>query len=457
MLRLAGGGPAYGLPGQAFEATWALTNTGMITLSAGTLRAVASGGAAQTDDYAVTDLLSAESRMYTQTITPDAPLPYGREVIQHSGELQSGGSALATAAFSTPVRAPDLRATRLEVSVTQAITQHVLTYTWRVKNTGDWDAVGSSGVVTLGTGVRAWPGGEGVVTWSGDVTQGGEQVIVFTATAELGATVGVTAGEFVVRHPWRPEVTGVAQVRTAVIEVRGEGPAQRGPGDSYVVTWTVRNAGVLALEGGAVAYGVAGGAASGGEDGLATPFTPGMSATLTQTVTVDLPVRYGEETVWALAEVRGTSGVAAVGGVTTHIGAPDLRESWLVVTGTQVFLRDALRYEWHLKNSGDADALGTRAVVTLPGQAEYVFLGVESVTAGQTTWHEAGRQLEWEGDLPAGAEVVIVFHAETEFGMPAGELRSPFEVAHLALWRPVYYDRARYVQPYRVFIISVRR
>ncbi|MCS7060334.1 MAG: hypothetical protein RMN25_04130, partial [Anaerolineae bacterium] len=107
------------------------------------------------------------------------------------------------------------------------------------------------------------------------------------------------------------------------------------------------------------------------------------------------------------------------------------------------------------RNRGEAAALGARAVVTLPTDSRFEWLGVLSVSGGSVTWDGSGKRLMWDGDLAAGGEVEIVFKAQASFGLPQGVLASPFEVSHV--WRPVHRGVAQYGYPYRLYFMLVRK
>ncbi len=185
-----------------------------------------------------------------------------------------------------------------------------------------------------------------------------------------------------------------------------------------------------------------------------SPAQPGENA-LSYAVQPLVPLPYGAERVTVTLELLLNGEVWQTETAYVKVNAPDLRGSALFVEGRQDFVHDVLTYTWRLRNTGDADALGAQAVVTLPADALFQFLEVLSVSSGSVVWDETGKRLTWQGDLPQGAEVVVVFRARASFGLPRGALASPFEVRHA--WRPTYHSLATYDYPYRVYFMLVRK
>lgn len=166
------------------------------------------------------------------------------------------------------------------------------------------------------------------------------------------------------------------------------------------------------------------------------------------------PLPYGWERITATVELLLNGEVWQVEQARVRARAPDMRGSALLMVGQQEFVHDVLTYTWRLRNTGDADALGARAVVTLPADSRFQWLGVLSVSSGVATWDDVGKRLLWEGNLLAGGDVEIIFKAQASFGLPQGVLASPFEVSHG--WRPTHYGVAQYGYPYRVYFMLVR-
>jgi hypothetical protein len=167
------------------------------------------------------------------------------------------------------------------------------------------------------------------------------------------------------------------------------------------------------------------------------------------------PLPYGAERITVTAELLLNGEVWQVEQAQVRVRAPDFRTSSLTVAGSQLFVHDILTYTWRLRNTGDADAIGAQAVVTLPADARFEFQGVLSVSGGTATWDGVAKRLTWQGDLPVGGEVVVTFLAQASFGLPQGTLNSPFEVSHP--WRPTHFGTAQYDYPYRVYFMIVRR
>jgi uncharacterized repeat protein (TIGR01451 family) len=167
------------------------------------------------------------------------------------------------------------------------------------------------------------------------------------------------------------------------------------------------------------------------------------------------PLPYGSELITVTAELLLNGEVWQVERAQVRVRAPDFRTSSLTVAGSQLFVHDILTYTWRLRNTGDADAIGAQAVVTLPEDTRFEFLEVLSVSSGAVLWDGSNKRLIWQGDLPMGSEVVITFRAQASFGLPRSTLASPFEVTHT--WRPTHTGQAQYDYPYRLYIMIVRR
>ncbi len=167
------------------------------------------------------------------------------------------------------------------------------------------------------------------------------------------------------------------------------------------------------------------------------------------------PLPYGAEQITATVELLLNGEVWQTEQARVRVRAPDLRASALQLVGQQEFVHDVLTYTWQLRNTGDADALGAQAVVTLPTDSRFQWIGVLTVGSGTVTWDSVGKRLIWQGDLPAGDVVEIVFKAQASFGLPQSLLASPFEVSHA--WRPTHYGQATYQYPYRVYFMLVRK
>jgi hypothetical protein len=184
------------------------------------------------------------------------------------------------------------------------------------------------------------------------------------------------------------------------------------------------------------------------------PVTPGENGRSYQVLPF-APLPYGAERITVTAELLLNGEVWQVEQAQVRVRAPDFRTSSLTVAGSQLFVHDILTYTWRLRNTGDADAIGAQAVVTLPADARFEFQGVLSVSGGTATWDGVAKRLTWQGDLPVGGEVVVTFLAQASFGLPQGTLNSPFEVSHP--WRPTHFGTAQYDYPYRVYFMIVRR
>ncbi len=167
------------------------------------------------------------------------------------------------------------------------------------------------------------------------------------------------------------------------------------------------------------------------------------------------PLPYGSELITMTVELLLNGEVWQVEQAQVRVRAPDFRSSTLSVIGQQEFVHDVLTYTWRLRNTGDADAIGAQAVVTLPEDTRFEFREVLSVSSGAVLWDGSNKRLIWQGDLPMGSEVVITFRAQASFGLPRSTLASPFEVTHT--WRPTHTGQAQYDYPYRLYIMIVRR
>jgi hypothetical protein len=272
--------------------------------------------------------------------------------------------------------------------------------------------------------------------------------------------VTVTAGA--------PGVEGYA-VATATVEyaiaaaLKAEG-AETWPGQSTTLPYTVTNLGQRVMNNLAVRLSVPAGpwAVNGvsAQNGPLTltlpagPVAPGANRRSYQVLPY-APLPYGAELITMTTELLANGEIWQTEQAEIRVRAPDFRSSSLVVVGQQVFVHDMLTYTWRLRNTGDADAVGTRAVVTLPGDMRFEFQEVTAVTSGTVSWDGNSRRLVWQGDLPAGGEAVVTFVARASFGMPRSTLASPFEVTHV--WRPDYRGAAQYDYPYRIFFMIVRK
>jgi hypothetical protein len=167
------------------------------------------------------------------------------------------------------------------------------------------------------------------------------------------------------------------------------------------------------------------------------------------------PLPYGSELITVTVELLLNGEVWQVEQAQVRVRAPDFRSSTLSVIGQQEFVHDVLTYTWRLRNTGDADAIGAQAVVTLPEDTRFEFREVLSVSSGAVLWDGSNKRLIWQGDLPMGSEVVITFRAQASFGLPRSTLASPFEVTHT--WRPTHTGQAQYDYPYRVYFMIVHK
>jgi hypothetical protein len=184
------------------------------------------------------------------------------------------------------------------------------------------------------------------------------------------------------------------------------------------------------------------------------PVTPGENGRSYQVLPF-APLPYGAERITVTAELLLNGEVWQVEQAQVRVRAPDFRTSSLTVAGSQLFVHDILTYTWRLRNTGDADAIGAQAVVTLPEDTRFEFREVLSVSSGAVLWDGSNKRLIWQGDLPMGSEVVITFRAQASFGLPRSTLASPFEVTHT--WRPTHTGQAQYDYPYRLYFMIVRR
>jgi hypothetical protein len=177
----------------------------------------------------------------------------------------------------------------------------------------------------------------------------------------------------------------------------------------------------------------------------------GTTTSLGYTVNVSQPVDYGAETITVTGSI-----LTATATVTAHICAPDFRTSVISVTSVMVVAHEELTYTFRIRNTGDADAIGARALITLSVNPLFLFQEVITVTSGVTTLIGPITQptyLEWQGDVPIGGEVLIVWHTHSRFGLPAIDIVRPFEITHP--WRPPFYGVAQYPYPHKLYFVVI--
>jgi uncharacterized repeat protein (TIGR01451 family) len=256
---------------------------------------------------------------------------------------------------------------------------------------------------------------------------------VLTVTTETGT---VDPG------PTTVIVTATPQLRFSPVA-----PQCLSPGTSFNITWTITNEGNGAFNGGTLTTTTSDN--SSGETHQAVGVIPGQSSlALVQSLTVTQPLAYGDETVTGTAQLFNTSTL-----LNLHVCAPDLRASSATVTTTHIFAHEMLTYTWHLRNTGDGNALGAHAIFTPANVPLYHFVDIIGTSEGQATWIPAKGRVEWHGDLLSGDDVTVTFRTASVFGLPHIELASPFEVTHA--WRPPYYGLVNYPYPYKLFIMRV--
>jgi uncharacterized repeat protein (TIGR01451 family) len=220
------------------------------------------------------------------------------------------------------------------------------------------------------------------------------------------------------------------------------------PGTTLDVAWAIANTGNGALMSSTLTSNVSG--SGSGSTVMAIGTLPAQSAvTVTQTVMVSQPVAYGAEAITVTATV-----LTATRELLIPICAPDFRASSASVTAEQMYAAESFTYTWHLRNTGNADALGVDAAFTPTNVPLYSFISIVSVTGGgNASWDPLARQVNWQGDLPVGHETTVVFLAQSTFGLSHTLLVSPFEVEHP--WRPTFYGDARYQYPYKLYFMIV--
>ncbi|MCL5996886.1 MAG: hypothetical protein M1546_12645 [Chloroflexi bacterium] len=286
-------------------------------------------------------------------------------------------------------------------------------------------------------------------------TTGGATVTVIVtpiAPADLVNTV-VVKGDEVDPNPQCIDCTVTVTVGTASFDLLGSAAITPCvyPGTSFSVTWVITNVGNDVFPGGLLNTAVTG---SGSGPGSVTvgAIPTNTSAVVSHSVTVSQPIPYGAETVTVTGNISDATAVLAA-----HICAPDFRTSTITTASQYVFAHQEFTYTWHIRNTGDADAISTTAMVTLSQHALFQFqdvftwtAGTVSVTMGPTPTH-----ILWTGDILAGQEVTIVYRAHSMFGLPSLELIEPFEVTHP--WRPTFYGMSEYLYPYKLFFMIVLR
>jgi hypothetical protein len=305
----------------------------------------------------------------------------------------------------------------------------------------------------------------------GAMTHVGERTLLVVPEIERTQPMGIRLprpGRYVVTATANTPGMAGTEVVTAVVEYRMAAvlnvtDIEARPGQNATLPFTLTNLGRQTLTNLSVRLNVPAGpwavngvSAQNGPLTLTLPAGPvGQGGNVrSYQVLPYAPLPYGAELITMTAELLLNGEIWQTEQVRVRVRAPDFRGSSLELLGQQVFVHDMLTYTWRLRNTGDADAIGARAVVTLPEDARFEFQQVTSVTGGTVSWDGEARRLVWQGDLPAGSETVVTFVARASFGLPRSTLASPFEVTHA--WRPEHQGAAQYDYPYRIFFMIVR-
>ncbi len=247
-----------------------------------------------------------------------------------------------------------------------------------------------------------------------------------------------------------PTVTGVkVNAALGLTGVSGAGLCAL-PGATFPVTWTVSNVGNIPYPGGDLNFIVTGSGSA--------PITTSVPAIPTNSqsmlvlpVAVIAPVPYGAETVTVTGSI-----FTATAGLSVHICAPDWRTSDASGFTEPEFVNGLITYTWHISNTGDADAIGTTGLFTLPQPAGARYLRLDAVvswSSGSAAADMVDNRVVWTGNVPQGTGVTVVIQAHASFGLPHNILQAPFMIDHAA--RPPEMGQAVVVYPYKLYFMIV--